>query len=283
VAVDYLSLSEYPYEMPLDRGLLAQVVRMLDGAGAKAIGLDFIFDRPSDNDALLVDAIRNAQAPVVLGAIDRRMHGIGPYNLAFQQAFFARAGHPPIGHVFLHPEQQGMGQPDQTVRLLPPQGTIDEIPKSFAEALLEASGGRPKDVGELIAWLDPRAEDGAETFNTFLIPPHRPEDATADVILRPEWRDSIRGKVVIVGGNFDDRDRHLTPMSVVDGRRVAGALIQAQILAQLIDGRALRGLSFAQEFSLAVALALFGFLAPAAADNQDFHSPLQMKYGTGVL
>src|SRR5262245_54173567 len=35
---------------PLDRGLLAQALRNLDGLGAKAIGIDILFDQPQDED-----------------------------------------------------------------------------------------------------------------------------------------------------------------------------------------------------------------------------------------
>jgi CHASE2 domain-containing sensor protein len=54
--------------MPLDHGLLAQVVRTLDNTGAKTIGLDVIFNRSTDKDELLINAIRGSKAPVVLGA-----------------------------------------------------------------------------------------------------------------------------------------------------------------------------------------------------------------------
>jgi len=84
------SLARYPYQLPMDRGLLAQIVRTLDAAGAKAIGLDIIFDRATDKDDILIDAIRGSKAPVVLGAIDSRLTGIEPENLAFQRAFLSR-------------------------------------------------------------------------------------------------------------------------------------------------------------------------------------------------
>jgi adenylate cyclase len=275
------TLAQYLYQLPLDRGLLAQIVHALDAAGAKVIGLDVILDRPTDKDDLLVDAIRTSKTPVVLGAIDSRLTGIEPGNLAFQSALFEKAGHPRVGHVYFHRQQRGLGQPDQAVRFLPPQSNgPDQIPRSFTEALLEASGGRVRDVGDLIAWLEQRASNGAETFDAIEIPSHRPQDLTSDLIVQPEWYNRIKDKIVIVGGDFEDRDRHLTPMSVVDGARAPGAWIHAQILAQLIDGRSLRGLTDMQEFSVVFVLALIGIVGGRLFRLKDYEV---FVYGAGFL
>jgi len=275
------SLAQYSYQLPVDRGLLAQIVRALDGAGAKVIGFDIILDRPTDKDDLLIEAIRTSKTPVVLGAIDARLIGIEPQNLAFQDAFFERAGHPPIGHLYFQRPRRGLGQPDQAIRFLPPR-TNDPalVAQSFTEALLQASGRDVRDVGEHIAWLESRAANGAETFDAFEIPSHLPQDLTSDVIVRPEWRNRIKDKIVLVGGDFEDRDRHLTPMSVVDGARTPGVRIHAQILAQLIDGRSLRGLSDTQEFTVAFALALIGVLGGRLFRLRDFEL---LVYGAGFL
>lgn len=281
------SLARYPYQLPMDRGLLAQIVRTLDAAGAEAIGLDIIFDRATDKDDILIDTIRASHAPVVLGAIDSRLSGIEPENLAFQREFFKKAGNPPVGHVYFHRQQRGLNQPDEVIRDLPPQSNDptqsddpNDIKGSFAEALVTASGREVHRVGDRIAWLESRAGNGSETFDAIEIPPHRPEDLTSDIVLRPEWGNRVKGKIIIVGGNFEDRDRHLTPMSVVDGTRSPGALIHAQIAAQLIDGRSLRGLTNLQEFSVVFLLALVGFFGGRWFRFKDYEL---LVYGAGVL
>jgi adenylate cyclase len=48
---------------PLDRGLLAKALRNLDGMGAKAIGIDILFDQPQDEDDDLVAALRSMKTP----------------------------------------------------------------------------------------------------------------------------------------------------------------------------------------------------------------------------
>jgi adenylate cyclase len=56
---------------PLDRGILARALRNLDGMGAKAFGIDILFDQPQNEDAELIEALhdtmdsRNAKALVL--------------------------------------------------------------------------------------------------------------------------------------------------------------------------------------------------------------------------
>lgn len=275
------SLARYPYQLPIDRGLLAEIVRTLDAAGAKAIGLDIIVDRETDKDDLLADAIRNSKTPVVIGAIDSRMTGVEPENFAYQRAFFEKAGNPPVGHVYFFRQRRGLGLPDQVIRFLPPRSdATDQVQKSFTEALLEAGKHEPRDVGDLIAWTEKRAANGAESFDGIEIQSHRPQDLSPDVIVRPEWRNRVKDKIVIVGGDFEDRDRHLTPMSIADGARAPGAWIQAQILAQLIDGRSIHGLTDSQEFSVAFLLGLVGIFGGRLFRLQDFQ---WLVYAAGFL
>ena len=74
IRIDERSLTGYNYVSPIDRGLIAEIVKRVDEAGAKAIGLDVIVDRPTEpqKDAALAEAIRQAHAPVILGAVDGR-------------------------------------------------------------------------------------------------------------------------------------------------------------------------------------------------------------------
>lgn len=48
VTIDDATMQPYPYRSPVDRGLLANLVGELDKAGARAIGLDFLFLKPTE-------------------------------------------------------------------------------------------------------------------------------------------------------------------------------------------------------------------------------------------
>jgi adenylate cyclase len=268
------TLSQYPNQLPTDRGLLTEIIRALNSAGAKAIGLDVIFDRKTDKDKdeRLIEAIRTSRAPIVLGEIDRRLKGVDRTNLLFQRDFFARAGNPLTGHLYLLNQQQsGLGQPDPVVRYLPRHlDGFARIQVSFAEALVKASGHELRDIEGPIAWLKARAEDGAETFDALEIPSHQPESLTADTVVAPEARGRFKDKIVVVGGSYEDRDQHPTPMTVIDGAQSAGVKIHAQILAQILDERSITELSATQELTAAFLLALFGFIGGRTLRFNDY-------------
>lgn len=263
------TLSDYPFQQPVNRHFMASLVRALDEAGAKAIGIDFIFDRPTfpDHDRELIETIKSAKTPIVLGAIDNR--GSAKANgLAFQKQFFAAAGVSPqtqrIGHLYFDRAAQGLGRLDQTIRFVaPPTSNPDQIEASFAEALVKTSGRNPKPIGEggHIAWLQRTAADGSLAVSEIVVPHHEEEDTTPDNVLPASWRASLKDKIVIVGGNFPDRDRHLIPPSISDGRRVPGAWIHANVAAQLIDGRSLRPLPYHVELAIVGLVAFVAFMA----------------------
>ena len=60
--------------------------------------------------------------------------------------------------------------------------------------------------------------------------------------------DMLSDRMVLIGGNFSDRDQHLIPLSVTDGRRYPGLFVHAQILAQIMDERSLSTLSKPLQF-----------------------------------
>ena len=55
---------------PLDRGLLARALKTLDAMGAKAIGIDILFDQPQDEDDQLVETLRSMKTPVSVAQVD---------------------------------------------------------------------------------------------------------------------------------------------------------------------------------------------------------------------
>jgi CHASE2 domain-containing sensor protein len=77
VYVSDTTLGDYPYLSPVDRNLLAELVRTVDQAGAQAIGLDIVLDRytESKKDEELREAFRHTRAKMVLGAVDEPKNG----------------------------------------------------------------------------------------------------------------------------------------------------------------------------------------------------------------
>lgn len=246
------SLVGYQSRSPVDRGMLAELVTEISEAAPKAIGLDFIFTYPSAeaSDASLLEAIRNSRdagVPVVLAALDERSRLMQQRDFDFQNKFIEQtktALHPeppPAGHILLGNQENHLTIADQTVRYMVKPSPVPPSRPAFAKLLADVDG--PKAVPEnlLISWLLPPKEAGADLFPTLEVPIHKGPDAqVAGTRLFPkDWLDTLAGKIVLVGGDFVDRDLHLTPLSVSNSERMAGVRVHAQILAQLRDGRSI--------------------------------------------
>jgi CHASE2 domain-containing sensor protein len=79
-------------------------------------------------------------------------------------------------------------------------------------------------------------------------------------VLPRSLSDALTGKIVIIGGDFIDRDQHRIPLSVETKAPVSGAFIHAQIVAQLIDGRTIVELPKWAEVILVFLMSLAGYL-----------------------
>jgi len=50
IAVTEETLAALPYRSPLDRRFVSELLRTLEGKSARALGLDLLFDQPSEPD-----------------------------------------------------------------------------------------------------------------------------------------------------------------------------------------------------------------------------------------
>lgn len=210
---------------PLDRRLLAEVLDRLDAAGARAIGVDILVDQPTtpEADDALLDVLARLRTPVVLAyATTASSDGaIRPWQQAHLDALFARleGGAVSAGGVTLSTDRDGI------VRRMPvPANGVEP----FARALTRLAGATPPPPRTPV-----RFRHGVGASGPFLqVPAHvlaRLAPAQAALV--------ARGRVALVGAILDGADVHPTPLSRTTGRPMAGLAIQAQILAQGLDGR----------------------------------------------
>ena len=234
VTVGDATLQDYPYTSPVDRQLIADLVDRLDAAGAKVIGLDFVFDRPTETakDRSLIESIRKAKAKIVLSALDGRT-SLPQKNQEFQADFLMRVGRP-IGHSYFEENYNLLVPSDRVIRFIAPPSLAFPEHRSFAEILAAADGHDTRPSTPYISWLLP-PKNSSETFMTLLAEQVLERNGGA-VHLPP---DLFRDRIVLVGGDFPDRDQHLTPLSITNSQRYSGLSIHAQILAQLLDHRSI--------------------------------------------
>ena len=221
------TLALLPYRSPVDRALLADVTLALKAAGARAIGFDILFDRPTepDKDEAFLSAVRGDGAPVVLAWADSSL-GLDDAQVTTLEAFIglsgARAAVPLL-----------VIDADGTVRRLSPYDRAGK--PSLATELARASGDTPPRIDGRISYLRPPA-DGTDTFLSM------PAHAVIPLSLaQPEMMKTLfGGKIVLVGADLPLEDRHRTPFAVLgedSNGRMAGVAIHAQMVAQMLDGR----------------------------------------------
>lgn len=270
VTVDEAVLARFAghnYRTPTDRAVLARIVRAVDRAGPRAIGLDFIFDRPTERekDDALIAALRTATSRIVLGVADERA-GLTPDQRTWQAAFLA-ASEAEAGHVSLTYDR------DDVVRYLSRPAAGGPYRAGFAEQLAR-DVPPPADRADVapivpmsrddyrqhrIAWL--RVEDYAPdaTFRTL------PALALLDAETREDGRLAaalgtlLRGKTVLIGGVFPGLDEHRTPFSALGAPKLPGVMIHAHVFAQIVDRRSVTHAPPWTEPIAILALTLLGF------------------------
>lgn len=269
VTIDETSLERYPWNSPVNRRLTAELVRGLEAAGAKAIGLDFLYDKQTEpaDDKELIRTLELAKIPVVIAALDERstLRDRDPKKaLEFQEKFIEKTGQP-AGHAyFFSSEREGRFEiGDNVIRRYTGPSPQPPYRKSFAQLLAEKaadiSSRQVITETQLIDWQRaPRHGLYRYPVPELRVRAHVP-GANIDGLFRQGWRDLVSGRIVFIGGSFGDRDRHLTPFSAINRQTMPGVFIHAQILAQLIDGRKVRIIPLWLEGILLVLSALFGW------------------------
>jgi len=207
---------------PLDREYLGRVVEALDRLQARAIGLDYLFDRPTDpaKDRRLKRAIAAAKVPVAIAWAGETSE-LTPAQRAQIESFTRESG-AISGNVHLG-TQAGVAR-----RLdLRPSGPA--APPTISVAIAEALG-EPVPETDLERAFRGRPSDDTSPFAT--VPAHV---LLGNIEQRPAiLKPLLGGKIVLVGADLPE-DRHTTPV----GENVPGVVIHAHAMAQVLEGRRL--------------------------------------------
>lgn len=248
------TLAGRPSLLTVPRDLHAEVIRTIDAAHPRAIGLDFYFVHATDpnKDRAFAETLRTTIAPLVVGAANESADQFNEGQLTYQRAFTQEIGRA-TGYINLRHDR------DDIVRFTSPSVISTAYPESFAVRLAQL-GGSPSlaNVSSLsarrIAWLWGPGHN-PQPFLTIpaqeLLPGS--SDAKVQGILQ-----ELSGKIVITGIDLPYVDRHRTPFSLWTGQPMLGVMVHAQILAQLLDGRRRSDLSPAGDRLFLSAVGLFG-------------------------
>ncbi len=262
VAITEDTLKAFPYRSPIDRQFLSGLVATLAARAPRAIGLDILFDQPTEpeKDAALEATIKSVKVPLVVSYTD------DPRLVDKEQQSFLDG--------FVPVRERGLATlaTDQfdTVRWIYPGHAEPggSYLMSFPRALAAALGVRTPPTQPLIAWHGRPSRD---------VPAFREYPAEAVPALPAEW---FKGKIVLIGTDITLADRHRTPFATVyeGGQGVLpGIVVQAHALAQLIEGRRSPAVNDWANFALTFACGLVGAALPA------FGGAIAFRFGAGAL
>lgn len=251
VAYDDQTLINLQKRSPLDRGLLARALRNIDGMGARAIGIDILFDQPQAEDEELIATLRAMQTPVSIGYANTATNAqdIVYEQQAFLDGFMARleGSNARPASIRLAAESRDV------VRVWP--DISPSLPPLLGRAML-ASAGEPEartfpGYEGAIRYRLPKLLD-RPVFATLQIDAFANDELMAIPEVRQEFARQLEGAYILIGGDIIDYDRAQTPFSAYNPDTLAsgafdprppGIEIHATTIAQMLDGARLRQVS----------------------------------------
>ncbi len=241
LAVTEDTLATLPFRAPISRRFLADVLVTLEQKGVRAVGVDILFDQPTnpEEDAALKHTLENYSQPIVV-AVGNEQSDLTPRQRAFQAEYLA-ATVTGLANLVKH---------DGTVRYTTiAQPAAGGRQLGFAAALA-------REIGVILP-----AEPEHLVVRDMLTdkPFFRVFPAEHAGLLPRAW---FENKIVLIGGILPQQDRHRTPLSALGGdrRQMSGVMVHAHMLAQFMDGTGIPNLPIALEWLLLAALAALGFL-----------------------
>lgn len=217
---------------PVDRTILAKALAQIDLLGAKGVGIDVLFDSPQDDDDALRASLKTMRTPVYLAFADNRTN---PEAITYEQEQDLRA--------FMASAQTAMVKPASILLETDADGVARRWPRQYAGlppllslALTNGSGdadGRFARYTGPIRYRVPTATD-RPVFDKI------PIDLLADPETAPLVAEAVRGRYILIGGDFSDFDQFDTPFTrtgnpVSGETRMIGVEVHASMLAQLLD------------------------------------------------
>jgi adenylate cyclase len=222
---------------PLDRTLLANALANIDQMGAKAIGIDILFDSPRPDDELLKAQLKAMRTPTWLAYVTQ---GSNPNTIFYEQQKFLDAFLAEVRTDKTRPTSVRLiAKDDGVMRSWPdrPKG----LPPLMANALAPVDRAHADYQGNIRFRLPVRATANEEegvfsniAIDAFAIPM---DDET-----RAAFAEGVRGRYVLIGGDIIDNDQFSTPLSrlpdLQSGERetMIGLEVHAHMLAQQLDG-----------------------------------------------
>lgn len=267
VAYDDQTLISLQKRSPLDRGLLARALRNLDGMGARAIGIDILFDQPQAEDGELIETLRSMQTPVSVAYAEMATNEL---DIVYDQQVYLEEFMAQLEGSTSRPASIRLAESQGVTRLWP--DIVPGLPPLIGRAMIASAGEEeartfPNYEGA-IRYRVPATVD-RPVFTTLQIDLFANDDLLAIPEVREPLAEQVRGAYVLVGGDIIDYDRALTPYSRFDSPatesgardvRPPGIEIHAETIAQMLDGARLKQVAPAALWAFAILVVIAGAL-----------------------
>jgi len=217
---------------PLDRGLLARTLQNIDSMGAKAIGIDMLFDQPQDEDDELVATLRAMKTPVFIAYIHRDS---SPGDIVWEQQQYLDAFMQRLEGSNAKPASVMLEYPDGVARSWPKQ--LDELPLLLGPAMVGTSD--PAATAPFKHYTGPIRYQLAKgkqerVFSQIPIDTFGLEGAPSELLAA--LSEGVRDRYILIGGDIVDTDRVVTPFTTIDGKNIPGIEVHAAMITQMLDG-----------------------------------------------
>ena len=221
---------------PLDRGILAKTLRNIDAMGAKAIGIDMLFDQEQDEDADLVAALRGMKTPTFVGYAavkDVRYEE----NIIYEQQQFLDGFMDRLKGSNARPASIRLDNANGITRNWPPMDS--SLPQALSRAMVgvdqPALASRFDSYVGAMRYHRPSLDSASvkQPIYTYV-----PIDLFTDPALAANFADQVRGRYVLIGGDIVDTDRLNTTLTSATGEPPPpGIEGHAEMIAQMLDGK----------------------------------------------
>lgn len=246
---------------PLDRTILANALGNIDQMGAKAIGIDIVFDSPRPDDAVLKAQLRAMKTPTWLAYAEQASN---PNTIFYEQQKYLESY---IADVTTAKTKATSvlfrTDADSVIRRWPDRPK--HLPPLMTNALAPIDPAHANFQGNIRFLVPARAAEGQEEpvfanlpIDSFAMP--------MDAEMRAGFSDLVKGRYVLIGGDIIDKDQFDTPLSrfpdAITGQHetMIGLEVHAHMLAQQLDKAWARPLASPALWVLAILIVLAGGL-----------------------
>jgi adenylate cyclase len=221
---------------PLDRGLLARTLRNIDGMGAKAIGIDILFDQPQDEDDQLVATLRSMKTPVSVGYAETQVNAD---DIRFEQQQYLRSFIGRLRGSNARPASITLDDFFGVTRIWPK--SYPNLPPLLGRSMLASAGDGAKTMPgyEGAIRFQRSGLEGGQLFAQSSIDAYADPAMLADPEVAALLASAVKGRYVLIGGDIVDTDRVATPFTGPTGEVIPGIQVHAQMIEQMLDGHRL--------------------------------------------